>query len=150
MIEIEFKPIATVESAARGIRFSAEPAIAIEQDHFVAHVTILIDGVMILGRESYPLFFVAAAGLEVIDALPSTRSEDLYIPGISGLRFRCLDDDSVEIQNIARGERGITSYQELRDAWKGFSEKVRDYLVRLAPDLVNHPDLGAWFRGEQL
>lgn len=148
MIKIEFTPLESTEREARTIDFTNEPAIAIEQDDFVAPVTIFVDDVMVLGRESYPLFYVAAAGLEVIYALPSTRSEDLYIPGIGGLRFEILEDGSVEIQNISRGERGITSYQELRDVWKDFSEKVRDYLISLAPDLVNHPDLGAWFRGD--
>lgn len=150
MIKINFTPLESTEAAARAMRFADEPAIAIWQDHFQVPVTILIDDVMVLGRESYPLFYVAAGGLEVIDLLPTTRSEDMYIPEISGLRFTYLDDDRVAIQNLDRGERGVTTYRELRDSWKVFSEKARQYLVGLAPDLVDHPDLGSWFRGGEL
>lgn len=145
---ITFEPIASTEAETQGKQLANEPEVAIWHDHFQAMVTIEAgDGKIFHG--SCPLFFMAWEGTAAVEELAEARSADLFIPERAGLRLSLVDDDRVAIESIDTGKKGFAGYGEVREAWNAFSEKARRYLLDLAPDMVDHPSLGPWFRGEE-
>jgi hypothetical protein len=96
-----------------------------------------------------PLYAVAVEGLEDLKKLPTEQRLTMSLPVISGLDLE-MEDDEVVITNPVRGGGTVrVSYDELLAAWEAFAEKVRVFLVSKFPELREHPQVGAWFRGEE-
>lgn len=58
-------------------------------------------------------------------------------------------EDKVSIKWNYSKKKAVVDYIELLKAFENFSNKVRVFLLKEFPGLTNHPQFGAWFRGEE-
>lgn len=116
---------------------------------FQAQVRLEIDGVELLDWVGTPLFWMASVGLEVLERLRTSRYEEMIIPeGSYQLAFQ-VDNGNVMVRELEKERIAATTYDALRQAWEAFAEKTRVFLLGQFPALVRHPEVGAWFRGEE-
>ena len=111
-------------------------------------ITLVIGDSVVLDRILIPLFFMATIGQRVVADLPKRQRAALDIPeGSLKLTF-AMSGDEVTVREEYYSKEGRAPHEELVEAWQRFSSEAREFLLREFPDLVKHPGVGAWFRGE--
>lgn len=110
-------------------------------------ILLQIDDAIVLDHLPIPLFFIARNGLDALVQLTDSGFESLDIPGGGTLEFR-LSDNQVTVRERLFKTVATVPYDELLDAWRGFAQEVREYMLRHVPEVVRNPDVGWWFRDE--
>jgi hypothetical protein len=114
-----------------------------------AQVRLEVNGIELLEWVGTPLFWMASVGLDVLKRLPTSKYEEMMIPeGSYQLSFE-IDDGRVKVRELEEDRTATTTYDALREAWEAFAEEVRGFLLARFPFLARHPEVGAWFRGEE-
>jgi hypothetical protein len=151
---------------------SANPA-ALEETYFVMPVRLCVNGIELLeqpGRAKRNVFIGAdeqglrqtqlpdetscwlplpllGFGTQVLQALNETkpgREQKLNLAGGGHLVF-ARHNDQIAVESSINGKRSSTQLAEALDAFRAFSEKVRQLLVTRVPVIQQHPSWRQWF-----
>ncbi len=173
MIQIEFQsgeiPIAEEESSM----LLGLSAAAVESIYFILPVRLRVNGIELFeGGAGEPDVFICQVEREVFgdDARPEMTGPHIPVPvlflAVEGLRQAqraCHGETAalnfptggslefhpagagVEISSSISGRRTFISCSELLEAFEGFAERVRQYLIEAAPELMQHPAWTTWF-----
>lgn len=91
-----------------------------------------------------PILHLAIVGLERVQEAGQGKASVYLLPG-SGMRLHFQGHgSSVVIRSEVNGQTAETAYTELEDAFEKFAVAVRSVLKQQAPELIDHPQLGAW------
>jgi len=149
MVSLEFRMNDYYREKMRAVDPLVHDAASFRHVILQAQVRLAIDGVQLLDWIGAPLFWMASVGIEVLRQLPATGYEEMIIPeGSYELTFQ-MNNGDVIVREVEEGRAATTTYGALREAWEAFAERVRTFLLGEFPTLVRHPQVGAWFRGEE-
>ncbi len=113
---------------------------------FLMPVRLVVDDFSVLKTRTSIVYF-AMVGQDVVENLPTTRRGEISPPG-GGLLTLEADGDDVVVKSFG-GPMGRAPYHEVLAAFQGFAARVRRFLLDEFPALRDHPQIGAWFRGEE-
>lgn len=115
---------------------------------FFAPVLLQIDNTILLDWIPAPLYWMGAAGIHVVGNLPKSRTGSLMIPGTSYLLTFSAANGEVQVDERLAAVRATVRFDDLLATWRSFANDVRAALLHQFPGLVDHPNVGSWFRGE--
>ena len=145
MASIDFQIDRNALEEHGALRLTEESVGALSHLFLRMPITLVVGGVTILDRAEVPLIQMAYTALSVLKVLPKRGTDEVIIPGGSGLLLLMEGSDAV-VTYVHTGSTGRESYSEVLKAWQDFSDRVRSFLVNEFPDFREHPQLGAWFR----
>jgi len=95
-----------------------------------------------------PLIGFAKDGCEYIKVLRQKESIQYnFIHSNGYILFRNISDNKVVIYFSDNKEERTVDYDELLHAFEEFSERVKSFLRKRVPELMEHPYWGEWVKG---
>ena len=118
------------------------PPAAFGEDLFQQKVTLAIDDTVLINRW-LPILDIAMAGLQALDAIATSDTHHMLIPGGGDLDF-VREGPDIVIRRRDGKAAGRATLDDLRRAWELFSQSVADAILAVAPHLRERPELGPW------
>lgn len=121
---------------------------------FMMPVSLNINGVEMFqfqddGLVSIALLDLASDGLYTVATLFDGEEAVYEAFEDAGKYYFRRDGDIVHVRTDANNHTATCLYSELLQAFEEIQLKVRSFLLKEFPALINHPRWGAWFRGEK-
>lgn len=100
-------------------------------------------------RASIALLDLATTGLWTIEHLKDGQKITYDAMEDAGNYYFTREGDYVHISSNINDSSATAQYAELLSAFENFAQKVRDFLRKEFPDIVNNSLWGPWFKGEK-
>ena len=148
MISLDFEVDRSVVRRDRSFNPGSADMSLLRHSYFDMPVRFSIGDIELIDGATIPIYTMAADGLEDLRNLPKTRRVTMQPPVIGGFVLEMDGDDVIIFTPSHGGREARVPYADLLRAWEAFASKVRSFLVREFPELREHPQMGAWLRGE--
>lgn len=148
-IILDFEVPRSALEEARAVGASSLPAGVLEETVLELPVRIVVGGAELRGPvHPTSIIYAAKAGLSLLRNLSGNATAKLFLSGGGTLVF-CRLDEHVVVEEGVKRVSGTARYAALVQAWEAFDRRVRAVLLDEFPEFREHPELGAWFRGEE-
>ncbi len=146
MIIIDFKIDDFALIKHRGSRIDQLPSYFFTSTLFIMPLRFQASGIELFGFEddpwgSGPIMCLATEAFNIVKNLKTIKKKlYIFIEGPGDIEFSMIDNENVKIDFDEGSEHIITivNYDELLDAFRRYSEKVRNYLREYVPQMSQH------------